>query len=95
MNVIVFDAATKSSFAACDAVKVVVPAPTMLTTPDAPSTVATAGLLELKVIAARESDVGFAKVNPASPKVRAKSSKAPNSGVPFFTMSTKLFAAVK
>jgi hypothetical protein len=67
----------------------------MLTAPDAPSTVATAGLLELKVIAPRESDVGFARVNPASPKVRETSSKAPNSGVPFFTVNTKLFAAPK
>ena len=95
MNVIAFDAAKKSSFAACDAVTVVVPAPTMATAPDAPSTVATAGLLELNVIAARESDVGFAKVNPASPKVRATSSKAPNSGVPFFTVKTKLLVAAK
>ena len=95
MNVIVFDAATKSSFAACDAVKVAVPAPTMLTAPDAPSTVATAGLLEPKVIAARESDVGFVSTNPASPKVRETSSKAPNSGVPFFTVNTKLLTALK
>jgi hypothetical protein len=77
-----------------DAVMLADPFATAVTRPVA-LTVATAGLLELKVIAARESDVGFANANPASPKVRAKSSKAPNSGVAFFTISTKLFAAVK
>ena len=72
-----------------------VPAPTTVTCPVVALMVATAGLLDVKEIAPRDSDVGLVMVGPSSPKVLERSAVAVSTGVPLRTTRIKFFDAAR
>ena len=81
VNVAVVDRAAYGEAAACDAVIVVEPAPTIVTTPDEELIVATLVSELLKVNAPLLGDEGAVMVNVASPKVLDGAVNEPKVGV--------------